>query len=304
MGMGEYAGLRRKGVSVGQPSDEGAAREPLEHPAVTQPDRGRQQDIPSTLSQASHPEAIRRSRLRPRYWEAQLELARRGSLAWGFAAFFLGYGGYYLVGMIVSGALPRGPGFDPTQPPNLGPLLLLAFAPNILLGLVPAVFSWCKGGGLRSDYGILPTKRDVKIGLICGGLALFVSWLLGLVLVSISGQLPDDRISQLTHGPKSIWLLLFVLFAALGAPVTEELLMRGALWGALEYHRVPRGAILLLTSLIFAFIHEEMWRLPILFAGGIAIGAARMITGRIGASMIAHATNNFLPALVLFVAAH
>jgi uncharacterized protein len=290
---------------VGQPSDEGAYEEgSLEYRTGRQPaDRPRhERDIPPSPEAFSAEET---PSLHPRYWEAQLEAARRGSLAWGFAAFFLGYGGYYLVGLIVSGALPpRNPGLDPAQPQNLGPLLLLAFAPNILLGLVPAVFSWCKGGGLRSDYGILPTKRDVKIGLICGGLALFVSWLLGLVLVSISGQLPDDRISQLTHGPKSIWLLLFVLFAALGAPVTEELLMRGALWGALEYHRVPRGAILLLTSLIFAFIHEEMWRLPILFAGGIAIGAARMITGRIGASMIAHATNNFLPALVLFVAAH
>jgi membrane protease YdiL (CAAX protease family) len=290
---------------VGQPSDEGAARQPREHPAVTPPYHGRrEQDILSAPSPASHP-VTRWSRLRPQYWEAQLELARRGSLVWGFAAFFLGYGGYYLVGMIVSGALPpRGPGFDPAQPPNLGPLLLLAFAPNILLGLVPAVFSWCKGDGLRSDYGIMPSKRDVKVGLVCGGLALFVSWVLGLVLISISGQLPDDRISQLAHGPKSIWLLLFVLFAVFGAPVTEELLMRGALWGALEYHRLPRGAILLLTSLIFAFIHEEMWRLPILFAGGIAIGAARMITGRIGASMVAHATNNFLPALVLFAAAN
>jgi uncharacterized protein len=247
----------------------------------------------------------RDANLHPRYWEAQLEAARRGSVAWGFTAFFVGYGGFYLVSLIVSGLFPsRASGFDPTRPPDLGPLLLLAFAPNVLLGLVPALFSWFRGRGLRSDFGIVPTLRDVKVGLACGAVALLASLLLGAVLISLSGPPPEERISQLAHGPKSIWLLLFLLFAFIGAPLTEELLMRGALWGALEHYRVPRAAILVLTALIFAFIHQEIWRLPVLFVGGIAIGTARMITGRVGASMIAHATNNFLPTLVLFAMAN
>lgn len=242
--------------------------------------------------------------LHPRFWEAQLEAARRGSLAWGFAAFVLGYAGYYLVSLVVSGAIP-GPaaGFDPRRPPILGPLLLLAFAPNVLLGLVPAVFSWWKGHGPRSDFGIVPTWRDVRVGLLCGLAALVVSSLLGLVLIRVAGAPPEEGLSQLTRGPKSIWLLLFALFAFIGAPLTEELLMRGALWGALEHYRVPRGTILVLTAMVFALIHQDPWRLPILFAGGIALGYARMTTGRIGASMVAHATNNFLPALVLFATA-
>lgn len=243
--------------------------------------------------------------LHPRYWEGQLEAARRGSLAWGFLAFFLGYGGYYLVSLIIDALMPsRNPGFVPAHPPDLGPLLLLSFAPNILLGLAPAVLSWFKGRGLRSDFGIVPSLRDVKVGLACGGAALLGSWLLGLVLISISGPPPDNGLTGLAGSEKSIWLLLFALFAFLGAPLTEELLMRGALWGALEHYRVPRYAILIVTALMFAFIHEEPWRLPILFCAGLALGTARMITGRIGASMVAHATNNFLPALVLFFGAH
>jgi membrane protease YdiL (CAAX protease family) len=236
--------------------------------------------------------------------EEQAESAVRGNLAWGVAAFVFGYGGYYLVGLLVSGALPgHAPGFDPARPPSLSPLLLLAFVPNIMLGLIPAVFSWWKGRGLRSDFGIVPTRRDVKVGLACGISALVASSALGLVLIRVSGAPPDERISQLTQGPKSIWLLLFALFAFIGAPLTEELLVRGALWGALEHYRIPRGSILMLTALIFALIHLDLWRLPILFVGGLALGYARMRTGRIGASMVAHATNNFLPALVLFAAA-
>ncbi|MEY8042659.1 lysostaphin resistance A-like protein [Saccharopolyspora cebuensis] len=242
--------------------------------------------------------------LHPRYWEAQLEAARRGSLAWGFAAFFLGYGGYYLVGMVMSAFSPNEEtGFDPTAPPQTGPLLLLAFAPNILLGLVPAVLSWWRGRGLRSDFGILPRRRDWKVGLACGGVALLGSLVLSLIVISVSGPPPESDLTRLMQGERTVWLFLFALFAFIGAPLTEELLMRGALWGALEHYKVPRYAILLLTALIFALIHQEAWRTLVLFFGGVAMGAARMITGRVSASMIAHATNNFLPAVLLFATA-
>lgn len=242
--------------------------------------------------------------LHPRFWEAQLESARRGSLAWGFAAFFVGYGGYYVAGLILSAVRPgHTGGFDPTKPPDTGPLLLLAFAPNILLGLVPLVFSWWRGHGPRSDFGILPHRRDLKVGLACGGVALLGSWTLTLVIIALSGPPPETDLARLMQGERSVWLFLFALFAFLGAPLTEELLMRGALWGALEHYRIPRYAILLLTALIFALVHQEVWRTPVLLFGGLAIGYARMITGRVAASMIAHATNNFLPALFLFAAA-
>ncbi|MEV0049252.1 type II CAAX endopeptidase family protein [Saccharopolyspora shandongensis] len=262
-------------------------------------------EFPKHLGEPMRPvEDTTNADLHPRFWEAQLEAARRGSLAWGFAAFFIGYGGYYLTVLILNAVRPsRAGGFDPTTPPNTGPLLLLAFAPNILLGLVPAVFSWWRGRGLRSDFGILPKRRDFKVGLACGGIALLGSWALTLVIIAIAGPPPETDLARLMQGERTVWLFLFALFAFLGAPLTEELLMRGALWGALEHYRIPRYAILVLTALIFALIHQEVWRTPVLFFGGLAIGAARMITGRVAASMIAHATNNFLPALLLFAIA-
>jgi membrane protease YdiL (CAAX protease family) len=71
----------------------------------------------------------------------------------------------------------------------------------------------------------------------------------------------------------------------------------------LEHYKLHRYAILALTSLIFAFMHQEPTVTLALFCQGVSIGFARMITGRIGASMIAHATNNLIPALLLFFAA-
>lgn len=244
------------------------------------------------------------AQLRLTFWEADWEAARRGTLAWGFAAFFIGYGGYYVVGLILGALKPGGGGgFDPSKPPDTGPLLLLAFAPNILLGLVPAVLSWWRGHGLRSDFGILPRRRDFRVGFVCGLCALFGSWAVTMVIIAVNGPPPESDLTRLMQGDRTVWLFLFALFAFLGAPLTEELLMRGALWGALEHYHVPRYVILGLTALVFALIHQEVWRTPVLLVGGLAIGIARMLTGRVAASMIAHATNNFLPALLLFAVA-
>jgi hypothetical protein len=71
----------------------------------------------------------------------------------------------------------------------------------------------------------------------------------------------------------------------------------------LEHYKVHRYAILALTALMFAFMHQDPQRTVALFCQGLALGGARMITGRIGSSMIAHATNNLLPALLLFFVA-
>lgn len=232
--------------------------------------------------------------LGPSFWRA----AGRGGLPWGFAAFFLGYAGYYLLHLLMTAV------FGPGHQPDRGPLLLLAFAPNVLLGLAPLALSWWKGGGPRADFGIVPSRRDVKVGLFCGGAALLSSGLLGLLLVVLIGPPPPSGLIHIQEAGRSVWLLLFSVFAFLGAPLTEELLLRGALWGALEHHRVPRWAVLVLTALVFAFVHQEPWRLPILFGAGLALGAARVVTGRVGASVVAHATNNLLPALVLFFGAH
>jgi membrane protease YdiL (CAAX protease family) len=70
----------------------------------------------------------------------------------------------------------------------------------------------------------------------------------------------------------------------------------------LAHYGVPRLTILALTALIFAFLHLDPSRLASLFAQGLAIGTARLVTGRIGASMVAHATNNLLPGIITLAA--
>jgi uncharacterized protein len=245
-------------------------------------------------------------KLHQRDWEGQLAARVRGDMPWGFWAFFSGFGSFYLVGLIITATAASTLNFDSTQGHPLGPLLLLTFAPNILLGLFPMIFSWTKGQGLRKDYGIVPKWRDIYVGLAAGAISVGLGIGLNLLLQTVvyRNTQPDQALGGLNTlaDGHSIWVALLALFVFVGAPLTEELLVRGALWGALEHHKVHRYAILFLTALIFAFLHQEPERLLSLFCQGLAIGGARMITGRIGSSMVAHATNNLVPALVLFFA--
>lgn len=225
---------------------------------------------------------------------------------WCFVAFFAGIAGYHLVTLLIAAGMNRDVGeFDPLELRDIGPLLLLAFLPNLLLGLGPAAGSWLWGGGLRRDFGLVPNWRDIRIGVACGALALVVGYLLNLVLIVVYGtdDVSGSPLTDLadTYGGDTIWLVLAAVIVVAGAPLTEELLVRGTLWNALSFHRIPSWVVLVLTSLVFAQLHGEPNRTIALFGQGIAIGLARHVSGRVGAGIVAHAANNLPPAVLLFV---
>ncbi|WP_020671253.1 CPBP family intramembrane glutamic endopeptidase [Amycolatopsis nigrescens] len=224
---------------------------------------------------------------------------------WGFLAFFLGFGGYQLAALIMTAALSgRVNEFDPLELPEVGPLLLLAFVPNLLLGLAPALAARLWGPGFKATFRLLPTLRDLKVGLACGGFALLAGYLLNLLLLGVYGtdQLDDNPLTGLSEGlgDGTVWLVLAAVIVVAAAPLTEELLVRGALWNALAHYRVPGWVILILTSVIFAQLHGEPARTVALLAQGAAIGFARLTTGGVAAPLVAHAANNLPAALTLF----
>ncbi len=225
---------------------------------------------------------------------------------WAFLAFFAGIAGYHLVTLVTAAAMNRSLGeFDPLELRDVGPLLILAFLPNLMLGLGPAAGSWLAGAGLRTDFGLVPNWRDVRIGLACGVLALVAGYGLNLLLIAVYGtdNVSDSPLSDLadTSGGDTGWVVLAAVIVVVGAPLTEELLVRGTLWNALAAHRVPPWVVLVLTSLVFAQLHGEPTRTIALFAQGLAFGLARYLSGRVGAGIIAHAANNLPPAVLLFV---
>lgn len=222
---------------------------------------------------------------------------------WGLLAFFAGIGTYYvlaaLAGLFVNGW--SGPGTALTE---LGPVLLLAFLPTLSLGLGPVIGAARWGGGVRTAYRFVPNRRDLRVGVVCGIFAIFAGYVLNWVMIATYGS--DELETPLGDireglGNNIVWLVVAMVILVLAAPLAEEFLARGALWSALEHYRIPPWAILALTSVVFALLHAEPARTVALLGQGVAIGAARMITGRVGASAVAHATNNLPPALLLIV---
>lgn len=226
---------------------------------------------------------------------------------WGLLAFFIGVASYHLLGMVVSllvAGTVTGP--KPLAAGEFGPLLLLVFLPTLALGVGPLLGSWWWGRGPRIDFGLLPSGRDLRVGLACGGLALLGAYVVSFVLSLFYGaeQLSDVALNELTERFDSrVWLVIAVVIIVFAAPLAEELLVRGSLWGALSHYRVPSWAILVLTAVLFAYLHADPLRTPALFVQGLAIGAARMITGKVGPSVVAHSLNNSLPALLILVEA-
>ena len=81
--------------------------------------------------------------LHDRDWEGQLAAAQRGPMNWGIPAFFLGYGSFYVLGLIITAVFASSAvHLDNVPTEGRGALVLLALTPNVFLGLGPAVMSW------------------------------------------------------------------------------------------------------------------------------------------------------------------
>ena len=240
------------------------------------------------------------------YWRAEEAAARRRPRGrWGIPAastvLLVNLAGFLLAPLV----------FDTDVP---GVYVLAIMLPSLAALTLSLAISWRRGNGPVVDFG-LPTSatefgNQLRTGLIWGLAALAGAIVLALVVLSqadLGDQVPLAGLGVLSP----TWKIVLALWIWLGAPFCEEVMFRGMAWGALE-RRVPpmRGAwlgnkwvILVVTAVAFALWHREGWRLVILVWGGLAIGIARMRSGSVMSSTIAHSTNNALPALAILLVA-
>ncbi|HXV94769.1 MAG TPA: CPBP family intramembrane glutamic endopeptidase, partial [Pseudonocardia sp.] len=161
-----------------------------------------------------------------------------------------------------------------------------------------------RGNGPRIDLGLVWSWRDVGIGLAFGFGGLALTLAASIVYVSIVG--PDvssavgEVFSGLRAGPAAAIAVLVIV--VLLAPLCEEIVYRGLLWGALEKLGARRWVVFAVTTLVFALAHLEFTRAPLLLVISIPIALARLYTGRLLASIVAHQVNNLLPGIALVLA--
>lgn len=103
--------------------------------------------------------------------------------------------------------------------------------------------------------------------------------------------------STTTSSRLAEWLSSIVV-----APLGEELLCRGVVIAALLRLGNRRSA-LLISSVLFAFLHGlgggYVFELPHRFVSGLLFGALRLMSGRLGPAVLAHALHNAACELLL-----
>ena len=95
------------------------------------------------------------------------------------------------------------------------------------------------------------------------------------------------------------YYLAFIALVVL-APVAEEVIFRGYLYGKLKKY-VPIWAAIIMTSVVFGAVHGA-WNLAIdTFALSIIMCTLRELTGNIWASILLHMTKNGIAYYFLFI---
>jgi membrane protease YdiL (CAAX protease family) len=151
---------------------------------------------------------------------------------------------------------------------------------------------------LRAAFGL---RRGTHAGAILDGLLCFLAVLpplaVGFVvwltlLKSLGIEYTPQPVAELLAGEASVPLLvLLVVFAAVVAPLCEELVFRGLLY-PLAKRWLGTALALLATSAVFALIHVHLPTMGALFVLGIGLGLAYELTGSVLTPISMHAAFN------------
>jgi len=206
---------------------------------------------------------------------------------------------------LVTSALLVLPFIGPGHGPPPAEALLISLTVPTMLSAGTAVLVTCvRGNGPRLDLGLRFARDDLRQGFGYGCAGLLLSLPAAALWSSVVGaDKSSSAVAQLFVGQRfSIPLAIGVFLAVwLVSPICEEIVYRGLLWAAMERIGANQWWAFGLTTLLFALAHFEFTRTPLLLVISVPIGMARLATGRLGTSIVAHQVNNFLPALSLLL---
>jgi membrane protease YdiL (CAAX protease family) len=184
--------------------------------------------------------------------------------------------------------------------PTIGMLIIALAVPTVLAAATALLITWVRGNGPRIDLGLVWSRRDVGMGLAFGfgGLALTIP--ASIVYVAIVGEDATSAVGDVFGGIRAgpALAVLVLVIVVIIAPMCEEILYRGLLWGGIE-KIAGRWVAFGVSTLLFAVAHFEFTRTPLLLVVAIPIAIARLYTGRLLASIVAHQVNNLLPGIAL-----
>jgi membrane protease YdiL (CAAX protease family) len=165
------------------------------------------------------------------------------------------------------------------------------------------LFAWVRRGqSVREYLGLrTPSRRAVGKWLLILAALICCSDLLSLLLGRPIVPEIMIRVYKTSYSPLLLYLALFVM-----APVFEEVFIRGCLFRGIRHSRLGASGAILITALVWAGLHLEydIHDMGTIFAMGIALGFARLMTGSTTVTIVMHAFANIVATGELLIKVH
>lgn len=156
----------------------------------------------------------------------------------------------------------------------------------------------------RDELGLrgLPTWLDLLLAPVGLVVVMIVAGILTTIMVAILPSVDWQQAQEVGfHGLYDFGehLLAFICLVII-APVCEEIVFRGWLYGKLRV-RLPAVPAMLIVSLLFGIMHGQ-WNVGVtVFAMSLGMCAMRELTGTIWSGVILHMIKNGIAFYALFV---
>jgi membrane protease YdiL (CAAX protease family) len=150
-----------------------------------------------------------------------------------------------------------------------------------------------------SDFGIAFLAMVFVIGFGSPLTIMFHEFAMSNPELTLSGGADQSELSNvdnITEAGATTWSM--ILFAVIAAPIVEEVLFRGWMLPMLRARGVPVIFAILISALAFGLVHifhdpnERLMVMTSTFFLGLALGVARVVTGRTAAPVLGHMANN------------
>ena len=207
--------------------------------------------------------------------------------------------GMYLcanIALMVALALTGRGDVDQTQIPIWATAVAVTAMWSVFLIAIPRYLPYEEASNKRS-FSRSISLRDVVIGVPLGFASQFilmnmVNWpLMQLFPDSFSSDEISQRATDLTNTAPGAWVIVLILVVAVGAPIVEEIVYRGAVQTHLQ--KTAGTAVALIgTAVLFAAIHMSLIEFPGLFAFALVLGITRLRSDTLGLPIVTHMSFN------------
>ena len=175
-----------------------------------------------------------------------------------------------------------------------------------LLAIIFIPWKLVKQKTTREELGLrgLPTWTDLLLAPIGFVVTVVLSMALTAVMMALFPSIDWQQVQQVGYDRGSLYkigdfLLAFSCLVVL-APICEEIIFRGWLYGKLRF-RMPAVPAILITSVLFGIMHGQ-WNVGVtVFAMSIGMCVMRELTGTIWGGVLLHMIKNGIAFYFLFI---